>query len=137
MIFEKCCTCKHSFTTGKDRLYCKKALADKDDCGEYEMLDKEIETLEQEPCGDCISREAVMDIVKRWYPYKAELEQLKALPSVTPAPRMGHWIMHLDDLFPMESTMECDQCHKHQPLTIDDNYCPACGCRMEVENEVD
>ena len=37
MSIDKCRTCKHSFTTGKDRLYCKKSLADKDDCGEYEM----------------------------------------------------------------------------------------------------
>lgn len=34
---EKCRTCKHAFTTSKDRWYCKKSLADKDDCGEYEM----------------------------------------------------------------------------------------------------
>lgn len=36
MTIEKCRTCKHAFTTGKDRWYCEQSLADKDDCGEYE-----------------------------------------------------------------------------------------------------
>lgn len=40
MTINKCRTCEHAFTTGKDRLYCKKSLADKDDCGEYEELKK-------------------------------------------------------------------------------------------------
>lgn len=45
----------------------------------------------------------------------------------------GKWIKHIDDLFPSESTIECPICHHEQPLTIDDNYCPNCGLRMEVE----
>lgn len=40
MTIDKCRSCKHGFTTGKERLYCKKSLADKDDCGEYEQVDK-------------------------------------------------------------------------------------------------
>ena len=42
----------------------------------------------------------------------------------------GKWILHIDDLFPEESTMECNQCHEHQPVTIDDNFCPNCGAQM-------
>lgn len=49
-------------------------------------------------------------------------------------PKTGHWIMHLDDLFPLESTQECSICHARQSISIaDDNYCPNCGCRMESE----
>lgn len=44
--------------------------------------------------------------------------------------RHGRWIMHIDDLFPEESTMECDQCHEEQPLECDDKYCPSCGAQM-------
>ena len=47
----------------------------------------------------------------------------------------GKWIKHIDDLFPEESTMECDQCHEHQPITIDDNFCPNCGADMRGKSD--
>lgn len=47
----------------------------------------------------------------------------------------GRWIMHIDDLFPEESTMECDQCHEEQPLECDDKYCPNCGAQMSPPDE--
>ena len=44
----------------------------------------------------------------------------------------GEWIMHIDDLFPCESTQECSVCHAEQTISIsDDNYCPNCGARMK------
>lgn len=43
----------------------------------------------------------------------------------------GEWIVHFDDLFPEESSIECSVCHEEQPLEIDDNYCPHCGARMK------
>ena len=46
----------------------------------------------------------------------------------------GRWIHHIDDLFPAESTQECDQCHEEQPLTCDDDFCPHCGARMDGDN---
>lgn len=49
--------------------------------------------------------------------------------------RHGCWIMHIDDLFPEESTMECNQCHEEQPLDCDDKYCPNCGAKMERSKE--
>lgn len=45
----------------------------------------------------------------------------------------GHWIKHISDLFPADSTIECDQCHAEQPIWIDDNFCPACGADMRGE----
>lgn len=54
--------------------------------------------------------------------------------TVLPQPKMGKWIYHIDDLFPAESTQECDQCHSEQPLTCDDNYCPNCGAKMMPSN---
>ena len=53
-------------------------------------------------------------------------------PTIEPR-KKGEWIKHIDDLFPAESTLECNVCHHEQPLTIDDNYCPNCGARMEGE----
>ena len=48
-MVDKCRTCKYAFTTGKDRWYCKKSLADKDDCGEYEI--KNCEEVADEKLG--------------------------------------------------------------------------------------
>lgn len=45
--------------------------------------------------------------------------------------KTGKWIYHIDDLFPMESTKECDQCRTEQNLDCDGNFCPWCGVRME------
>lgn len=43
----------------------------------------------------------------------------------------GEWIMHIDDLFPCESTQECSVCHAEQLINgNDDNYCPNCGADM-------
>lgn len=42
----------------------------------------------------------------------------------------GKWINHFDDLFPEESTIECSICNEHQPMGIDDNFCPNCGADM-------
>ena len=43
----------------------------------------------------------------------------------------GRWIVHFDDIWPEESTIECSVCHEEQPLEIDDNFCPNCGEKME------
>lgn len=60
-------------------------------------------------------------------------EQINAMPTVEPQRMRGKWILHIDNLFPVESTMECNQCHEHQPVTIDDNFCPNCGADMREE----
>lgn len=80
---------------------------------------------------------------KNWEPtplndnFRLEVE-VKPFTTFTAADvqevRHGRWIMHIDDLFPAESTMECDQCHEEQPLECDDKYCPNCGAKM-VEGE--
>lgn len=70
--------------------------------------------------------------------YKKALEMLidkiANAPTIEVPQRMkGKWILHIDNLFPVESTMECNQCHEHQPVTIDDNFCPNCGADMREE----
>jgi len=51
-------------------------------------------------------------------------------PFVSDRPQ-GKWIIHFDDIWPEESTIECSVCHEEQPLEIDDNFCPNCGARMK------
>ena len=46
--------------------------------------------------------------------------------------RHGHWINHYDDIWPVESTMECSLCHEEQGIDmLDTNYCPNCGAKMD------
>jgi len=66
-------------------------------------------------------------------------DTLRAIQSIQKADvaevKHGRWIIHIDDLFPVESTMECNLCHEEQPLGCDDNYCPNCGARMDEVKE--
>ena len=84
---------------------------------------------------DTISRQAAIDVIEagrltKLIDAETAVNGLKALPSAQSEQKQGKWIYHIDDLFPAESTMECDQCHAKQPLTCDDEYCPHCGARM-------
>ena len=81
---------------------------------------------------DLISRQDAIDTLAEWND-AAINNRLNNLPSVDAVPvRHGRWTYHIDDLFPAESTKECDQCHEEQPLTCDDNFCPHCGAKMDA-----
>ena len=80
---------------------------------------------------DSMSREEVAERALK----ASKQSMIKILHDLPSADKRGKWIMHLDDLFPAESTMECNQCHHEQPLTIDNNYCPNCGADMRGEEE--
>lgn len=94
--------------------------------------DKIIKLLEQETIE--VEAAKLQEVYNKGYAdgQKALAEHIK-LCQEEQEPKTGHWIMHIDDLFPTESTMECSECGEHQPLTIDDNYCPNCGAKMESE----
>jgi RNA polymerase subunit RPABC4/transcription elongation factor Spt4 len=48
----------------------------------------------------------------------------------------GHWIKHIDNLYPEDSTEECPFCHEEQRLVgNDDNFCPNCGADMRGGRE--
>ena len=52
-------------------------------------------------------------------------------PTIDIDKSKGEWIMHIDDLFPCESTQECSICHAEQLINgNDDNFCPNCGADM-------
>lgn len=58
--------------------------------------------------------------------------EIRALPTIEKR-KEGHWIKHIDDIFPADSMIECSVCHEEQYTTIDDNFCPNCGARMKGE----
>ena len=94
--------------------------------------------------SDTISRQAAIDALRKMQTYKmfsgddmllidqaGAMTELMLLPPAEP--KRGRWIYYIDDLFPAESTMECNQCHAEQPLTCDDEFCPHCGADMRGE----
>jgi hypothetical protein len=107
-------------------------------------IDLAIKALEQQPCEDCISRQAVLDIINfedEWLhdanSHNADTKiafsglesRVKELPSVTPQPNTGHWI----DVEGLDSALwhNCSECGETEFYATD--YCPNCGAKMEVE----
>jgi hypothetical protein len=99
-----------------------------------EALDMAIKVLEQQPCEDCISREDALMCMTGEYladkEYKSEdiiskhIQRLRALPSVTPQPKTGHWIF--DEI--LDRNYYCSEC---KSMGVDYwDYCPYCGAKM-------
>ena len=91
-----------------------------------------IEALQKEPCEDAISRQAVLAIagdscldLDSYEDTREFCDEIKALPPVTPHPKMGRWIEHFDE---SGKWYECDQCHTDWGGSV--NYCPNCGAKM-------
>ena len=92
-----------------------------------------IKTLEQEPCADMVSRDAMWEVLQRLYGTEGELvEELMSLPPVLPIPKMGKWrtVKHYG-----RDYYQCTYCNMER---MNDhsrgwNYCPFCGTKMEVE----
>ena len=111
--------------------------------------DKIIAMLSQEPCEDCISRQAVLDaIITLWAdkpfgnPALTEIKEcVERVPSVNPQ-STGHWIEDTNGTYTdNHDTWECSQCGHVQillegtPKDNDYNYCPNCGCAMVEPQE--
>lgn len=123
-----------------------------------QALDMAIEALKQETCDDCISRQAVLDILDNHKYSKEFCEEhhidwsinlgmahivINDLPSVTSKQKTGKWVgIEYDgyaDGNPVYDVFECSVCgceHKGESDTLT-NYCPDCGAKMEAENETD
>lgn len=104
----------------------------------------------QQPCEDCISRQAVLDVITfedKWlYDAKSHnadthiafssLEsRVKALPSVTPQKPKGKWIKVITNIDEWGETwhFKCSICGEksnkgYRPL---ENYCHNCGAEMD------
>ena len=85
----------------------------------------------QEPCEDAISRQAVLEAIRKchceeWV--KADIgAPIEALTSVTPAEKVGRWIEHSDGI---GEWWECSQCGAHGGEGM--KYCMFCGAKMSA-----
>ena len=98
------------------------------------VLGKIAEVPTIEVSEDCISREYLLSKVYDMDNDNlvVDLKDIENAPSVVPSRAEGEWIMHVDYLFPCESTQECSVCHsQHLICGNDDNYCPYCGAKMK------
>ena len=93
---------------------------------------------------DCISRqEAIAEIYDKYMSSDMAVHNdvanecmriIKALPSVTPTERTGHWIYTGDYL--TEGMLKCSECGEE--IDVSESYydfCPVCGCRMVEPQE--
>lgn len=97
-----------------------------------DALQNAIKALEQEPCVDMVSRDAMWGVLQRLYGTEGELvEELMSLPPVLPMPKMGKWIYDKK-----EDSYKCSlcgfPCHKDNLGAIVTRYCAGCGAVMEV-----
>lgn len=90
---------------------------------------KKMEALEQEPCINAISRQAVLDLAK--FDGRENLGSIihafdvEQLPPVKPAEKMGHWISIGD------FECRCSECQLWCYKRNRSRYCPSCGAKME------
>ena len=99
-------------------------------------IDKAIKVSEQETCNDCISRQAVLDLINADWKYENLEQPVSILPPVTPQPKIGRWILS-------GGYWRCSECKEKALLKLDkatgncreytpirSNFCPNCGAKM-------
>lgn len=107
-----------------------------------------IKALEQQTCEDAVSREAVLGLFAQnadaTRPYSKTWEEVKALPSVKPQQKTGHWEWVQYDSNPNIGNWHCSECRSVVIECADKKskgdiplykYCPQCGCRMVEPQE--
>jgi len=108
----------------------------------------------QQPCDDCISRKALINELKLGY-FNKDLQEgkndpcvidamidwairtSKRLPSVTPQPKMGHWILYHPLQADDPGAYRCSVCG-YGDWGLDpeiDKFCFNCGARMTESEE--
>ena len=91
-----------------------------------------LKVLEQEPCADMVSRDAMWEVLQRLYGTEGELvEELMSLPPVLPMPKMGKWVYDKE-----RDSYKCSLCGffcaEDKLGAIPTIYCAGCGAVMEV-----
>jgi hypothetical protein len=130
------------------------------DCREYDqkkhcchrwskVIRNAVEEMKQQPCEDCINRQAALNIYDDYNvavengeleAYRKHRKRLLKLPPVTPKQKVGHWIKPKGEVKPFgDDTIQCDMCGFFTDVDCNYNFCPNCGARMiepqESENK--
>ena len=86
----------------------------------------------REKCGDCISRQEVLDLFAEKCdavrPYHEVWQAVKELPPVEPERKPGHWTPRNSFLL----KYRCSECGRASEKY---DYCPNCGAKMEALND--
>ena len=110
-----------------------------------DALQNAIKALEQQPCDDAISRQAVIDGLISIAKTKAKSDAQKSLmgrvmffveklPSVTPQQKVGRWIEHINNGMHYIECPKCSSWFLRMYLTRN-SYCPNCGAKMGGDAE--
>lgn len=118
----------------------KEAIAffrDMNECtyGNLEAVEMAIKALEQEPCEDAVSRQAVLDLINSDWKYEGLETDVASLPSVNPQ-KIGHWIMtgvYYTGAYETIDYVECSCCGEYS--LEEGDYCPNCGAKMVEQQE--
>ena len=110
--------------------------------GDSKAIKEAVKTLEQEPCDDAVSRKDIyFKLTNGAYPNEnieqfigRLVKELKALQTVTPEPKTGHWIF---DYVSADGhrVYHCSECGcylkpKHSEPLETFKYCSLCGAWM-------
>ena len=127
---------------------------------QVDALELAIKALEQQPCEDCISRQAAIDEIEyefeminsaldsmtldfnareRLRQRRGEaieiLNSIQQLPTATPSPIIGRWIEVIDDTDSSGCKKnwhyKCSICGNEDSCWGEYNYCPICGAEMK------
>lgn len=125
-------------------LRCQYNCFDENEQDAYHTLSEAIKALS---VGDTISRQAAINVFEERLrangysnvalvsEFNRSIGYLMRLPSAQSV-QHGHWIYHMSEMFPADSTVECSVCHEHESVLLaHDNYCPNCGAKMDGEED--
>ena len=99
--------------------------------GDYDQMYKG-----SEPCEDCVSKEAVLDLFETIMTKSEIYRAVIKLPPVTPKPKTGKWTVYKDCEGKTRRCV-CDQCgyETGKYTWRNPNFCEECGAKMEGERE--
>ena len=124
------------------------------DTEDNKALDMAIESLEQQPCEDCISRTELLSRIDAERKHLLDLKMdgaehivvhharriIEDMPSVTPQPKIGRWEWVQYDSNPNIGNWHCSECRTiipHMPENANNTpiykWCPNCGAKMEAQ----